>query len=58
MKEGEDAETGTEDLGRDLGLNQEDTRAEEHCHGTPPGLITTVGHMPSQKATHTAVQLT
>jgi len=43
-EDGGDAETGAEDLGRDLGMNGGGKRAEEHCHSTSPGLITTAGH--------------
>lgn len=58
-EEGGDAETGAEDLGRDLGLNQGEKRAEEHCHSTPPGLITTVVHTCQPEShSHAAVQLT
>lgn len=55
-EEGGDAETGAEDLERDLGLNQGEKRAEEHYCSTPPGLITTVGR--TKKATRASVQLT
>lgn len=42
---------GAEGLGRTLGLNQVGKGAGDHCHSTPPGLVNTAGHMPSQKAT-------
>lgn len=38
-------------MGRTLGLNQVGKGAGDHCHSTPPGLVNTAGHMPSQKAT-------